>query len=351
MLSIVAFPAEGHVYLDLFYAALRARGVKVVSGVFSGRWLLRNLHGADYLHLHWPSFLYARETVYRTCRDFALFLFLLALARWRGIGVIWTVHNLMPHQRCILPFLDELARWLIVRQSDRFLIHGPSAASVVEQKYPAVRGRTTLIQLGHFIGYYPDTIGREQARAQLGLSPADRVFLFTGVCRPNKNLHGLVAAFARLPGTPVLLIASKFPTPEYENLIRTAIEPFRERVILHAGFVPDDKFQLYFGACDVVVMPYLEILTSAMALLAISFGRPVVAVRRGALIDVVTPECGRLYDPDDPDGLLRALQSAMEAEFDETSIREHARSFDWDEIAATVLRDLKPPRWQFTNLR
>jgi glycosyltransferase involved in cell wall biosynthesis len=55
------------------------------------------------------------------------------------------------------------------------------------------------------------------------------------------------------------------------------------RVLLRPHFVPSDETQLYFRAADLIVLPYHEVLNSGSALLALSFGCPVLVPVAGAL--------------------------------------------------------------------
>ncbi|HEY8416200.1 MAG TPA: glycosyltransferase, partial [Thermaerobacter sp.] len=99
--------------------------------------------------------------------------------------------------------------------------------------------------------------------------------------------------------------------------------------------VPDGDIQLYMNAADAVVMPYEEIFTSGTVVLAMSFGRAVVAPRQGCLAEVVDGEGGILYDPADPAGLEGALRRALAADLAAMGRhnRERAAHWDWDTIA------------------
>jgi len=340
-ISILAFPSKGNAYVDCFYPPIEALGVDVREGIFAGRWLLRNLHHVDYVHIHWPSFLYGSADRGTCLRAFALFLFLIALIRWRGARLIWTVHNLYPHDRCVIPRMDTWVRRILVKNCAFFLIHGPAAEQAVLAEFPATAGRTVPIEHGNWIGYYPNTIGRDDARMRMGLKKDDFVFLFAGLCKPYKNLELLIREFEELPGDRVLVIAGAFQDPKYQAVIQAAAERSRARIRLDAGFVPRDGMQIYMRACDVVVAPYAEVLTSGTAMLALSFGRPVVAPAAGHLRTIIQEGCGALYDPSQPDGLRAALCVAMNSTFDQSRILAEAAKHTWEETASIVLARMK----------
>jgi beta-1,4-mannosyltransferase len=340
LVSIMAFHRRGNSYLDCFYPPLEELGVNVCDAEFSGKWLLKHLRNVDYIHLHWPSTFYHASRRRECFRNFGLLLFLLLLAQWRGVHLIWTVHNLYPHDRCIVPRLDILTRRLLTKCCELFFVHSPSAEAAVLREFPAVRGRIVLINHGHWMDYYPHTVSRSTARSQLGLAESEFVFLFLGLCKPYKNLEGLIRAFDQLPGNPVLVIAGKFQDQLYEAAIRAAICRCRNRIVLHSGFVAHDDIQVYLRSANVLVTPYNEVLSSGSAILGLSFGRPVVAPAIGCLKDLIVEGCGFLYNPLQPEGLRDAMIVTMNVRFDEVFITAEASKLDWRESARIVKTNL-----------
>jgi beta-1,4-mannosyltransferase len=346
-ISLIAFPRRGNGYVDCFYAAVEGLGVEVREGRFSWRWLLKHVRNADYIHIHWPSYFYAAPQRRKCLRDFAKFLFLLTLARLRGARLVWTIHNIYPHDRCVIPQLDILARRLLVKLSVLFFIHCSCAEAGVLREFPALARRIVQIQHGHWIGYYPNTIECSAARSLLALRENEFVFLFLGFCRPYKNLETLINVFEHLPGKPVLLVAGQFQDAAYEAAIRAAVHRSPGRIMLHPGFVRDEDLQIYLRACNVVVTPYTEILTSGSAILALSFGRPVIAPAIGCLKELIVEGCGFLYDSSQrPEGLRHAMQASMEAKFDETHIMAEASKLDWRGSARIFVNNLRGLRNQ-----
>src|ERR1035441_257458 len=120
----MAFPRKDNSYSECFYPPVEALGVEVYKGEYSGRWLLKHLRNIDYIHIHWPSSFYNEPQRRKCLRKFALFLFFLTLAFWRGARLIWTIHNLYPHERCVIPQLDTLTRRLLVNLSPSLLARG-----------------------------------------------------------------------------------------------------------------------------------------------------------------------------------------------------------------------------------
>jgi beta-1,4-mannosyltransferase len=80
------------------------------------------------------------------------------------------------------------------------------------------------------------------------------------------------------------------------------------RVCTALRFIPDQELPLYFAVADVVLLPFRQITTSGSAILAMSFGRPVIAPADGCLPEYVNATSGILYDPKDQNGLACAIE-------------------------------------------
>lgn len=342
MARLAAFPRRGTPYTECLYRALDATGVEVREGDFSIRWLLREIGGIDCFHFHWPSLAYAyRRTLRTTLRHLARFLLFLAIIKLRGRKILWTAHNLYPHDKGgrMFVLIDAAVRRLIVRLSSAIFVHGPTARRIVAAEFPAARGRLVQIDHGHMVDHYANTIARPDARAKLNIRPDTFVYLFIGICKEYKNLESLIATFGEVPGDTLLVIAGRFQDDEYRERIG-GLAARQPNVRLVPIRIPDDELQIYINASDTIVLPYTDILTSGAAMLAISFGRPVVAPRRGYLQDVITEDCGVLYEPGDPGALLGAMNAIRARSFDRAQIVRHALSYDWNRTAETTRLNL-----------
>lgn len=343
MTRIVAFPKSGIAYNDALYREVEKLGVEVVDGIFAGGWLWQNLRPGDWVHLHWPSFDYAsRRGKLAQLRAFARWLALLMTIRARRARIVWTAHNLLPHDRSPIACLDALARHVVIALSRRIMVHGKHAAEALVERFPTAKRKISLLPHGNWIDHYPGILDRGKARAKLGLRADRFVYLFIGLCKPYKNVDGLVRVFRDLPGDGILVIAGQFQDEEYLETV-SDLASRDDRIRIHSGFVPDDLIHAYLAACDIVVAPYREVLTSGTAMLAMSFGRPLISVSLGFLRDVVPPCAGILFPPGDADGLRRALEAAPHHHFANGSILAHARRFRFDDAARRLIDAIDGP--------
>ena len=134
-----------------------------------------------------------------------------------------------------------------------------------------------------------------------------------------------------------LIVAGRPRRPEAAAPIAAAAAA-DPRVSLRLDFVPDDQLQVLLNASDAVVLPFRDILTSGSMILAMSFGRAIVAPSMGCLPDTLPPGGGILYDPDDPGALEQALRTALDSDLVAMGARnlERARELDWGPIAAAT---------------
>ncbi len=107
---------------------------------------------------------------------------------------------------------------------------------------------------------------------------------------------------------------------------------------VHEGYVPDDRLDLFLNAADRVVLPYTEILTSGAAILAMSFGRPIIAPDRGALRDHVPPIAVRsVRSRHGRTDWRRRCKAAPGRQYSEAEILAHASTLSWDLLAKTFV--------------
>ncbi len=282
-------------YTWLLYSHLAELGVGVSD--FTPARALRG--GYEILHVHWPEKALMAGGQGRRLAGAVAGLAVLEAARRHGAKVVWTTHNARPHERRD----GRLERWYwsgVLRRVDA-VIH-PSAASqaAVESAYPSLRGLPhAVIGLGHFRGSYPDEVSRDQARMGFGVPADAAVITFLGLLRPYKNVPRLIRTVRSLPAErrAVLLVGGEPLDRDIAGEIERAAAD-DARVRLYLRHVPDEDIQRYLRAADLVALPFTDITNSGSALLALSFGRPVLVPRLGAmgeLQELLGPEWVRTY--------------------------------------------------------
>jgi glycosyltransferase involved in cell wall biosynthesis len=323
--------------------ALRDRGVRVVYAgapphhplpILSG-WVRR--HRPRVVHLHWTHQYLGGAEVTPGRLHRARFLGQLRLLRWLGVRLVWTIHNVGSHEGDRSPVEMAVHRRLF-ELCDAVICHCEAAAKSAAEAYeldPELRRRLHVIPHGNYIGVYPNTVSRSEARSRLGLPADARVLLFIGAVRAYKGLEELLAAFRTLDEPDVRLVLAGSPRRPSDAVRVVAAAAGDSRVTVRLEFIPEGELQVLLNAADVVVLPFRDVLTSGSMVLAMSFGRAIVAPSMGCLPDTLAADGGVLYDPDDPKGLVTALRTALTADLEAMGARnlDRARELDWGPIA------------------
>jgi len=301
-------------YVRLLQGALQEVGVSCsISEGLSPR-LVRSWQGmADVLHLHWLELLYASSSLRRSLWLLAAVTGGLFWARAMGCRIVYTVHNLSPHEQAF-SLLDHLARRVLLTVVDAWHVHDEEARLNLVQKW-GPRKPIYVVPHGSYIGAYPNHCTKEEARKRLGLPANAFVYLSLGQIRPYKGIEDLVAAFSQLADNACqLVIAGNVHDSAYAQwLVQTAQQSARIHTLFQ--FVPDSEVQYFMEACDVCVLPYRDVTTSGAAILAFSFGRPIIAPALGGFPELAANGRGVVYDPQVEGDLVQALQKARSADW------------------------------------
>jgi beta-1,4-mannosyltransferase len=315
-LNVLFMPdySRSNPYQRLLRRALRDRGVEVAlswgNGLFPVAKAVRENGRTDVVHLHWPDYYFVRDSWIRSFVCAVRLLAELVALRARGIGLVWTVHNIQSHAGRHKRLELAVTR-LLARLMDVVVVHCQAAKGLVRNRLGrSVADRLVVLPHGTYAGYYPNRISRTEARRRLAIGPDCFVFLFIGWIKPYKGIRRLLDAFSQLEDARLRLLICGRPAGREIADIVLAHAAMDRRLQARLEYLADDEIQLYMNAAEVVVLPYTHILTSGAAALALSFDKPVVAPRLGCLADMLDPRVDVLYDPTDQQGLERALREA-----------------------------------------
>jgi len=344
-------------YVPLLQEALRGVGIDCRLAEGLSPKLVRSWEAADVLHLHWVELLYATPHLTQSVRRLLRVLAGLLWARAKGRRIVYTVHNLNPHDQAF-PLLDRLARGVLFRLADALHVHDEEAKDSLARAYASFRKpqgaqRVHVIPHGSYIGVYPNVCTKEEARQKLGLPGKAFVYLFLGQIRRYKGIEDLVAAFDRLGDvTCRLVIAGNVHDAAHAGSLAELLSD-RAEIRSWFRYVPDAEVQCFMNACDVCVLPYREVTTSGAAILAFSFGRAIIAPALGGFPELAAGGRGIVYEPGARDGLLIALRQArlLDMAAAGQSALRWAEEHRWPNLAprfarmyVDVLPVKKPPR-------
>lgn len=271
--------------------------------------------GRSIIHLHWLASILQDVSTLAAAR-IRIDAFTETIVGWRASGhkVIWTMHNILPHD-CAMPEAELLLRQAVITNVDAVHILSQDSVTEAAKYFTIPDGVTFHVPHPTYEGWYPNLVNRGQARFDMEIEPGAFLYVFFGSIQPYKGVLELIAAYDKMrtedrsDKTTRLLIVGKPVDPEYLVQVRAAVGCRRD-ITLIPNAMQDRDLQFIFNAADVVVAPYRKTLNSGVALLATTFGKPVVAPRIGGLLETFHEDSALLYDPDDPQGLQQALERA-----------------------------------------
>jgi glycosyltransferase involved in cell wall biosynthesis len=351
-MKVLVLPRDANPYQSLLYGEMRRLGVQVIylgelTPIQTLNLLLlplevaaRRLAGARVLHLHWVfAFTLPGARGFPAMRWVAQAWFLVVLRVCRVVGthLVWTAHNVLPHEPVFAD--DVFARRALVAASDLVLAHSQSTLDELAA-LGAVPRRNAVIQHG--------PISSSLAAGSLrtpGAGDRPREFVFFGQILEYKGVDDLLTAFLVMPDDIAahLTIAGQCKDPELRSRLHALARRGGARILLRLEYVPDDEVAPLLGAADVVVLPFRRVSTSGSAMLALSHGRPLIVPDLAGLSDL--PDEAVLRYNGEVAGLVDALVCLACADGGALAAmsgaaRIYAFRTTWQEIAERTVSEL-----------
>ncbi len=296
----------------------------------------------DILHLHWLHPLFVRSNWLKSLVRLVILISELYILKLMGVKIVWTAHNLKNHHNLYLK-LDDICTRFVAKISDAIIAHSQIAKHEISAQLKIKnQDKIFIVPHGNYISYYDNNIDRAEARNKLNIPRKNVVILILGAIRSNKGVVELIENFQQLNQDEVkLIVAGKAASKELEELIKHKISK-NNNIHLISEFIPNEEIQIYMNASDVVVFPYQEILTSGAVFLAMSFSKACIAPRNSCLGEVLDDDGAFLYNADCKDGLLQAMECAIQNQSNLRNMGEHNRrlveQFNWSNVADMTLQ-------------
>ena len=243
-----------------------------------------------------------------------------------GIRVVWTVHNVLPHERV---FADDVAaRRRLVDASAGLIVHSTAALDELRQRVGAPAPATTVVPLAPTVAVAPappDAHGRH-------------MLLFFGNVAPYKGVEELLEAFAHLDAATDLrlVVAGRCADAGLGARLTERAAALAPRVELRLRHVEPAEADVLFTQARALVLPFRRITTSSTALQGLARGVPVVIPDLPGLAEL-PDACAVRYDGSVA-GLAAALRTIAAAPDAEIAARgeagrRHAQRATWPDAA------------------
>ncbi len=324
-------------YLESLYLALAPHGIHVsIDGFpFEDDFLEQRRHEFDVLHLHWAEYLWGAGTAARPARlrgVIGLWRFL-RRARRLAIPVVWTVHNVEPHEAG--DWVDTLGYSVMGRYSALTVCHDEFTKQATLKRFKIASGAPLIMRMGNNRLSWPAPAGRSGVRAQFRLGPEDRLLVCFGLFRPYKGFDLAIDAMRLLKQGYHLVVAGPAAQPSYAAELQRLAAPLGNVTIREERLTTQDLVNLV-AASDCALFPYRKITGSAALLGAFTLGKGVVASDLPYFRETLShaPEAGVTFRVGDSADLARAVVEFFTVPdgVHAAAANRIATDHDWDEV-------------------
>ncbi len=208
---------------------------------------------------------------------------------------------------------ERAAAKRVLAAVDTLSVHTAREVDELVDRLGLDRSAVTVLDHGAAFAAATD-LGRDEARAELGLDPSEHVFLCIGFLQEHKGYDAAVEAFGQSgldSAASIHVVGSvRVDHPDllaYARRLRALCRATRGAE-LHERFVSDEEFDRWIVAADTVVLPYREIWSSGVLERAKLFERQIIATDVGGMGDQA-PE-GTLFFTD-PATLVKAMRRCV----------------------------------------
>jgi glycosyltransferase involved in cell wall biosynthesis len=273
-------------------------------------------------------------------------LFSILLARMAGRRVIVTIHDVTT-----LSARHKTSRYghIICRLAHAVIVQSAVSRDELMMQYHLPPDKMRMIPHGNYIPFRLPNTPRNEAKRQLAVKEDSAILLFLGQIKEAKGLDVLINAMPLVLSKhphALLVIAGrpwKLQFSVYERMIHDLGIGNRCRVLLK--YLDDREIALLLSAASLIVLPYRRIYQSGISLLAMSYGKAIVASDIPGMVESIEDgETGWLFKAGSPDDLAKVINAALANPDARERIGHHAlkkveRENDWFSIGL-MLKDV-----------
>lgn len=293
--KILVFPKDPNPYQEMLYSHTKDITIKYLDpNTMDTRFLHRVLEfiktliesrkqGFSIFHIHWLYPFFIGSGFINSCISTIYLLTILIVLKLLSYKIVWTVHNILPHEKT---FINDV--WV----TKLFAIFLTSAIANSEhtkqelEKLGISIKNISVIPIGSFVGYYKKN-DKNKARKIVGIPENHTVISFVGMIRKYKGVDHLYKAFSYVLQnySNVTCILAGKPHNDIAQQMKDFVSLDKKRMIVIDRTLEKDELETILSASDLFLFPAVKITTSSSVLLAFTFGVPVIGPRIGNLKD------------------------------------------------------------------
>ncbi|MFS0737033.1 glycosyltransferase [Sphingomonas sp. 1P06PA] len=269
------------------------------------------------LHIHWAEGIalgrFARRSLIAMRLGFLALYLRIRAVKAKGGAIVWTAHNLRPHEASGGRRGRLVDRWLakIYAQADGVTCMSDISATQVAALYPELADRIRVIRHPDYRDHYA-TVGTG-AGLPAAVPAGATVLAMAGIVRPYKRIEQTIARFAEIAREDEwLVVAGACYDPALAARI-TALAERTPRVVVQLGELSDADYAALVAAAGVTLVMQDGLLNSGSLISSLSLGTPAIAIEVPAnreLAGIVGAGWLTLIDDLDGPGLRIAIDGA-----------------------------------------
>ncbi|MGI4830325.1 MAG: glycosyltransferase family 4 protein [Janthinobacterium lividum] len=251
--------------------------------------------------------------------------------QWRGIPVILTVHDLLPH--------DSGARHHAIYERlyarmDGLICHSTHIRKRLIDAFGISEEKVAVIPHGPFFFDLAD--GDSAATlAQLDVGPGQHMVLWQGILLPYKGVDLLLEAWGHVEQQAADLCLVILGTGE-PGLVAQLQEQARaldlKNVRFHPRFCSSAELVAAYQAAEVVIYPYRAITTSGALATGLALGKALIASRLPVFEELLTDGVNAvLVDPEDVVAMARMIVDLIRDPVRRKSMEDAVRTMQFGE--------------------
>ena len=235
--------------------------------------------------------------IFRFWNPFFIPLYLLIINRVRrknkSMKILCICDNIFPHEK--IPFDKKLIKYFFGK-IDNFLVMSTDSENKL---HGIVKSNQKIVKSFLPLKFsYENKMSQVDALNKLNIKKSKLTLLFFGFVRDYKGLDILLESISLIYDLDIkLIIAGKSISNKkrYEKIIFE--KKLNNHILWHDQYIPDSKVDIYFSACDVVILPHKHISQSGIIPLAYKFNKIIIASNLLSFREnVVEGKTGYLFD-------------------------------------------------------
>ena len=260
-----------------------------------------------------------------------------------GLKLVVSVHDILPFNE---KKYDLLFHRKIYSLCDNIIVQAKTNIERFKELFPECSKKVTYIPHGHFLDFV-DVHDKQESRKHLGIPQNKVVLLFFGQIKKVKGVGILIEAFGELlkKRDDLFLVVAGSVWKDDFTPYQVLIDKYKiteSQIKTDIRYIPDEEIGFYYSACDIAVMPYLDVYQSGVIQLVYAYEKPAIATSIASFMEIVNDGVsGYLCKPNDVEDLANTIERAVKKpelfhQMGETGKKDIMVKFSWDDIAKKI---------------